>query len=166
MNPRETVQEQETVFVQEQETALSIKTILVAVDLFSHSERTVAYALSIARNFGASLKLVHVYAPPASSEFGTEDICRLLEKDRKDAERRLTNLVDQIRAIYPKCESLFTTGDPAEQVAKAAIMMRADLIVVGRHHQTLVGRFFKLDQAPKIIHRATCPVLVWDDDDD
>jgi nucleotide-binding universal stress UspA family protein len=166
MNPRETVQEQETVFVQEQETALSVKTILVAVDLFSHSERTVAYALSIARNFGASLKLVHVYAPPASSEFGTEDIYRLLEKDRKDAERRLTNLVAQIRAIYPKCESLFTTGDPAEQVARAASMMRADLIVVGRHHQTLLGRFFKLDQAPKIIHRATCPGLVWDDDDD
>ena len=152
--------------VEERETALNIKSILVAVDLSSHSDRTVAYAVSVARQFGASLKLIHVYAPPSSIEFGTEDIYRLLEKSRGDAERRLANLADQIRAIYPKCESLFTTGDPVEQVARAASMVRADLIVVGRHHQTFLGRFLKLDQAPKIVHRAACPVLVWEDNDD
>ena len=51
MNQLETVQEQETI--------LDTKTILVAVDLSSHSERTVTYAVSIARQFGASLKLIH-----------------------------------------------------------------------------------------------------------
>lgn len=151
--------------VQDQETVLDTKTILVAVDLSPHSQRTAEYAVSVAKQFGASLKVVHVYAPPTSTEFGGQDMYRLLEKDRIDAERRLTNLADQIRAFYPKCGSLFTTGDPAEQVARAANMARADLIVVGRHHQTLLGRFFKLDQASKILHRATCPVLVWEDDD-
>ena len=152
--------------VQERETALNIKSILVAVDLSSHSGRTVAYALSIAKQFGASMKLIHVYTPPASIDFGAEDLYRLLENERKDAERRLTNLTDQIRAIYPKCESLLRTGDPAEQVVRAASMVKADLVVIGRHHQTLLGRFFKLDQAPKIVHRAICPVLVSEDDDD
>jgi nucleotide-binding universal stress UspA family protein len=56
--------------VQQQETALEIKTILVAVDLSPHSERTVAYAVSIARQFGASLKVIHVYSPPTATEFG------------------------------------------------------------------------------------------------
>ena len=157
MNQLETVQEQETV--------LDIKTILVAVDLSSHSERTVGYALSIARNFGASLKLIHVYVPPGAVEFGSEDMYRLLDEGRRDAERRLTNLTSQIRAKYPNCQSLFTNGDPAEQVARAANLVRADLIVIGRHHHTFLGDFFKLDQAPKIIHRVTCPVLVWEDDD-
>ena len=151
--------------VQEQETALRLKTILVAVDLFSHSERTVDYALSIARNFGASLKLIHVYVPPNAVEFGSEDMYRLLDEGRRDAERRLTNLTNQTRAKYPNCQSLFTSGEPAEQIARAASLMRADLIVVGRHHHTLLGHFFKLDQAPKIVHRATCPVLVSEDDD-
>jgi nucleotide-binding universal stress UspA family protein len=152
--------------VQERETGLKIKSILVAVDLSVHSERTVAYAVSLARQFGASINLIHVYVPPTSTEFGAQDMYRLLEKDRGDAERRLTNLADQIRALYPKCEGLFLTGDAAEQVARAASLVRADLIVVGRHHQTFLGRFFKLDQAPKIVHRATCPVLVWEDDDE
>jgi len=151
--------------VQEQETALNVKTILVAVDLSSRSERTVAYAASIARQFGASLKVIHIYVPPASTEFGAQDMYRLLEKDREDVERRLVSLADQIQAIYPKCEAVFLTGDPAEQVARTASLVRADLIVVGRHHQTSLGRFFKLDQAPKIVHRAACPVLVWEDDD-
>jgi len=151
--------------VQEQETALRVKTILVAVDLSSHSERTVTYAVSIARQFGASLKLIHVYVPPSAVEFGSEDMYRLLAEGRRDAERRLTNLTSQIRAKYPDCQSLLTTGEPAEQVARAAAMMSADLIVVGRHHHTLFGHFLKLDQAPKIIHRAACPVLVWEDDD-
>lgn len=151
--------------VQEQETALRVKTILVAVDLSSHSERTVTYAVSIARQFGASLKLIHVYVPPTSAEFGGQDMCRLLEKDRDDFERRLISLADQIQAIYPKCEALLITGDPVEQVARIASLMRADLIVVGRHHQTFLGRFFKLDRAPRIVHRVACPVLVWEDDD-
>ena len=157
MNQLETVQEPETV--------LDIRTILVAVDLSSHSERTVGYALSIARNLGASLKLIHVYVPPSAVEFGSEDMYRLLDEGRRDAERRLTNLTNQVRAKYPNCQSLFTTGDPAEQIARAATMMRADLIVVGRHHHSLLSHFFKLDQAPKIVHRATCPVLMWEDDD-
>lgn len=151
--------------VQEQKTALNVETILVAVDLSPHSERTVAYAVSVARQFGASLKVIHVYEPQPTAEFGEQEMYRRLEKNREDTERRLASFVDRMRASYPNCESILRTGDPAEEVARAASLVRADLIVVGRHHQTFLSRFFKLDQAPKIIHRAACSVLVWEDDD-
>jgi len=105
--------------VQQRETALKIKTILVAVDLSSHSERTVAYAVPIARQFGASLKVIHVYAPPNGTEFGAQDMCRLLEKDRDDVERSLASLVDRVRAEYPRCESILRTGDVPEQIASS-----------------------------------------------
>src|SRR5260221_11819489 len=149
----------------QQEAALNVKTVLVAVDLSPRSDRTVASAFSIARQFGASLKVIHVYAPPTSTEFGAQDMYRLLEKDREDIERRLASLVDRERANYPKCESLLRTGDPSEQVARAASLERANLIAFARHHQTFLGRLLNLDQAPKIVHRAACPVLVWEDDD-
>jgi nucleotide-binding universal stress UspA family protein len=151
--------------VRQQETGLKVKTILVAVDLSSHSERTVAYAVAIARQFRASLKVIHVYSPPTATEFGAPDMCRLLEKDREDVERRLAGLADRVRAKYPNCESLLRTGDPSEQVARAANILAADLIVVGRHHQTFLGGLLNLDQAPKIVHRAVCPVLVCEYDD-
>jgi universal stress protein A len=151
--------------IQQQETGLNIKTILVAVDLSPHSERTVAYAVSISRQFGASLEVIHVYAPPTATEFGAQEMYRLLEKDREDTERRLTSLVDRVRATYPKCESLLRTGDLSEQITRAARLMRADLIVVGRHHQTFLGRILNLDQTPRIVHQAVCPVLVCEDED-
>lgn len=151
--------------VRQQETGLKVKTILVAVDLSSHSERTVAYAVAIARQFRASLKVIHVYSPPTATEFGAPDMCRLLEKDREDVERRLAGLADRVRAKYPNCESLLRTGDPSEQVARAANILAADLIVVGPHHQTFLGGLLNLDQAPKIVHRAVCPVLVCEYDD-
>ena len=150
--------------VQQQETALEIKTILVAVDLSPHSERTMANAISIARQFGASLNVIHVYAPPTATEFGAPDMCRVLEQDREDVKRRLASLVDRVRAKYPKCEPLLRTGDPSEQVVRAASLVGANLIVVGRHHQTFLARLVNLDQAPKIVHRAVCPVLVCEDD--
>ena len=151
--------------VRQQETGFKVKTILVAVDLSSHSERTVAYAVAIARQFRASLKVIHVYSPPTATEFGAQDMCRVLEKDREDVERRLAGLADRVRAKYPNCESLLRTGDPSEQVARAANVLAADLIVVGRHHQTFLGGLLNLDQAPKIVHRAVCPVLVCEYDD-
>ena len=151
--------------VQAQETVLGIKTILVAVDLAPHSERTVAYAVAVAKQFGASLKLIHVYTPPASVEFGAQDIHALLENQREDVERRLAALVNQVRGIYRKCEYLLRIGDPSEQIANAANLVDADLIVTACHHQTVVGHLLNLDKAPKIVHRARCPVLVWRDDE-
>jgi nucleotide-binding universal stress UspA family protein len=151
--------------VQDQETVLNIKTILVAVDLSFHSEKTVAYALAVARRFGASLKLIHVYTPPTSTEFGMQDTYSLLEQDREDAQRRLAALADQVRRDYPKCEYLLRTGDPSEQITNTANLLGADLIVTACHHQTVVGHLLNLDQAPKIIHRARCPVLVWRDEE-
>jgi nucleotide-binding universal stress UspA family protein len=37
----------------------------------------------------------------------------------------------------------------------------ADLIVTASHHPTFLRRLFNLDKAPRIMHRAPCPVLVY-----
>ena len=42
---------------------LPIKQIVVAVNLSVRSEKTVAYAIAIARSFGARIHLVYVQAP-------------------------------------------------------------------------------------------------------
>jgi len=53
-------------------------------------------------------------------------------------------------------------GDPVEEVASLARSLNADLIVIGSRHQTgFLGRLFAPDQERKIIHRAPCPVLIY-----
>jgi nucleotide-binding universal stress UspA family protein len=141
--------------------ALPIKQIVVAVYLSPRSEATARYALGIARALGASLVLVHVYPVTEVNEFMTEEDYRALARQRQAAQAALTKLTRTLQADYPACEERFLIGEPAEQVAWLARDINADLIVMGSHRPSLLVRLFNVDQAPHIVHRAPCPVLVY-----
>jgi nucleotide-binding universal stress UspA family protein len=55
----------------------------------------------------------------------------------------------------------FRKGDPAEQVALLAQDLDADLIITASHNPGFLTRLFGWDQAPRILQRAHCPVLVY-----
>ena len=139
----------------------NIKRIIVAVDLSPHSEKTAAYAAEFAKNVGAAVTLLHVFPPEPSSEFGTEQLYKTYETGRRLKVQKLIELVEQVRQAGVKCDHDFRVGDPAEQVIQAAQVMGADLIITAAHHPGFLGRLFGLDQAPRILHRASCPVLVY-----
>ena len=140
---------------------LNIRKIVVAVDLSPHSEKTAAYAADFAKNVGASVTLVHVFPSEPTPEFAGEGFYESFERGRRLMLGKLTKLVEQVRATGMKCDYDFRIGDPAEEVTRAARESRADLIISATHHPGLLGRFFGLDQAPRILHRAACPVLVY-----
>ena len=131
------------------------------MDLSHHSENTVAYALRIARGFGAAITLVHVYPPEPITYFTMERIHDCFAEERLSAEQKLEDLSERIRQTYPSCSAEFCMGNPAEEVALIATKLNADLIVTASHHRSFLGQLFNLDQAPKITHRAPCPVLIY-----
>ena len=141
----------------------SVKKIVAALDLSPHSEATAQYALEIAKTLGASLVLVHVYEPIQINEFTTEEGFRVLDHDQQVMQQTLTDLTKTIQKTYSACTEKFAVGEPAEEVALAARELNADLIITASHHPSFLGRLFGLDQAPKILHRAPCPVLVYHD---
>ena len=138
---------------------LDIRRILVAVDLSLHSERTATYAANFAKSFGASVTLAHVFATEPVRTLNANETPA--EAERHDTERKLGELVGKIRRIYPKCEMRFRNGDPAEAIVGLAQDMAADLIITASHHPGFLTRLFGWDQAPRILHRAHCPVLVY-----
>ena len=140
----------------------SLQKILVAVDLSDHSIATVRYAAEIARYFDASLTISHVYSPQPMDEFASgKSYGALLERQQNDALTRLDELTYQVRAFLPACKPVLLVGDPAEQISTFARNSDTDLIVTASHHPSFLGRLFGLDQAPKIMHRAPCSVLVY-----
>jgi nucleotide-binding universal stress UspA family protein len=146
---------------------LHMKQIVVSVDLSIHSETTVAYAVKIARIFGATIYLVHVLVPPESIvEYSSESFYQYLEEERCGVERELRNLCEKTRRVYPNCVFEFRVGNPADQVSQLARTLDADLIITASHHTRLLGGLFNLGQAPKIMHHAPCLVLVYHDDQD
>jgi nucleotide-binding universal stress UspA family protein len=140
---------------------VSVQRVLVAVDLTKHSEATAHYAAEIAKCFDASLYVVHVFASEPYYEFGTEGAYNLIEQERQDLHANLDRLTEQVRRLVPVCESVFLVGEPAEQISALARDVNADLIVTASHHPSFLGRLFNLDKAPKIMHQAPCPVLVY-----
>jgi nucleotide-binding universal stress UspA family protein len=141
---------------------LSIRQVAVAVDLLAHSQKMVAYAVGIAKRFGATVYLVYVHAPPeALVEYTTEEFHDYLERERRDRERALEELCAKTRHAYPNCGAEFRVGNPADEILKLAQTLHVDLIITASHHTSFLGRLFDLDQGSKMMHRATCPVLIY-----
>jgi nucleotide-binding universal stress UspA family protein len=144
--------------------ALHMKQIVVAIDLSPHSKKTVAYAVEIARIFGATIYLVYIHALPESQiEYTTQPLHEYLEEERRGLEQELRNLCEKTRQIYPNCGFEFRVGNPADQVSQLAHTLDADLIITASYHTSFLGGLFNLGQAPKIMHRAPCSVLVYHD---
>ena len=143
--------------------ALPIKQIVVAVDLTARSEKTVAYAIAIARSFGARIHLAYVCAPESITEYTHKGVHENLEGERRSFQQELQNLWDRTRKIYPNSGADLRVGDPAGEVSQLASTLDADLIITASHHPSFLARLLNLDQAPKIMHRAPCSVLVYHD---
>jgi nucleotide-binding universal stress UspA family protein len=140
---------------------VSIKKVLVAVDLSHHSEATAFYAAGIASHFGASLTIVHVNEPIPLSEYTCESTCTLFDIQHDHLQKLLERITQKIRQSGVLSDSFFLVGEPAGQISGLAREIDADLIVTASHHLTFLGRLFNLDKAPQIMHQAPCPVLVY-----
>ena len=142
-------------------TSVLLRKIVVAVDLSDHSEATVRYAAVIAGCFSASLSVVYVYEPAPLGEYVCESTFTILEEERDRLCKLLGELTQKVKSSGLMCKAVFLVGDPAEQIAKLARKVDADLIITGSNESTFLGRLFNLAKAPRIMHRAPCPVLVY-----
>jgi universal stress protein A len=140
---------------------VSIKKVLVAVDLSHHSEATAFYAAGIANQFGASLTIVHVYEPVPLSDYCCESTFTLLDNQQDCLQELLDGLTQKTQQLGVSSDSFFLIGEPAGKISGLAREIHADLIVTASHHLTFLGRLFNLEKAPQIIHQAPCPVLVY-----
>ena len=141
------------------EDGLNIKKIVVAVDLSSHSEKTATYAANFAKRFDASITLVHVCNVEPVRTLNAFETPK--EEKRHNIERKLGELVKKICETYPKCDLWFRNGHPGEQIALLAQDLDVDLIITASRHPGFLSRLFGWDQAPRIVHRAHCPVLIY-----
>lgn len=85
-----------------------------------------------------------------------------------DADRGAEAL-DRARAAYgtgAEVRMLASYDRPAEVLVEHAKEVGADLIVVGAHHHSLLGRIFQGSTTDGVVHHAPCPVLVVPDIDD
>lgn len=137
--------------------------ILYASDFSPASRPAFRRALGLARANRASLTIVHVYSivvPMMGEGYVMGQVYDKWMADiRADAQRRLGRLVAQARKSGVRAKGLVLEGIPHDRIVRAARSTRADLIVLGTHGRTGLGRVFLGSVAARVVTLAHCPVL-------
>lgn len=134
---------------------LALQTILHPTDFSDRSEYAFRLACALARDYGARLVVIHVLAPPVIG-YGEGVIPPEPDLMRAEARHQLESLpMPQDLHI----DRQIAEGEPVTEVLRAADEVGADLIVMGTHGRTGVGRLLMGSVAELVVRRAPCPVL-------
>jgi nucleotide-binding universal stress UspA family protein len=133
--------------------AIAIRKIICALDLTPRSEAVLAAGAQMAEEYGAQLILVH--AVPGSDAIPEKLMdCELRRHLMAQSREQLLALASKANVQATLCAD---SGDVAKVVHRCAQEQKADLVVIGRGHQTGFGRLRTHSYA--IIRESPCPVL-------
>ena len=135
--------------------AFRLKKLLVPVDFSACSRKALHYAISLARQFGAELTVLHVVqAYPPMPEMGPVDV-----ESVQDAHEELAVLQETIgHAIASK--TMVRTGTAYAEIINAAKELDIDLVVLSTHGRTGLVHVLLGSTAEKVARHAGCPVLI------
>jgi nucleotide-binding universal stress UspA family protein len=140
----------------------SFSKILVPVDFLPHSAAAVRHALDLAVQHSAEVILLYAYEPgeyPATPGDVIYDAEQLLHmstqvRARLDAVRRDADPLGRCRITTRVAQ-----GTAPRAIVEVATEQAVDLIVMGTHGRTGVGRAVWGSVAEQVMRRAPCPVL-------
>ena len=153
------------------------KKILVALDMSAMAEDVFARALSIAKNDGAELLLLHVisseednsplplppeiveFYPAAGNELTLETWQKQWENYIQEGLRLLKQHTQEAIAADVQAEYTQTQGSPARIICQLARDRQVDLIVIGRRGRTGLSEMLLGSVSNYVLHHAPCSVL-------
>jgi len=144
---------------QEVATAIEIRNILLATDFGATTETALHYSLAIARRYGAKIYLVHVVRPDLI-QFGGGDNRAALDGAWREAQRHMTDLLIAGHLQGVEHQVVVEQGDVWSVLAAKIEELRIDLLVVGTHGRSRIGKLLLGSVAEQIFRQATCPVLM------
>jgi nucleotide-binding universal stress UspA family protein len=137
--------------------------ILHASDFSPASRRAFDQALGLAKANGAALTLVHVLEPvilwAEDAYVSPQAYDRLLTSARTTAAKQLDALVRRAKTAGVRVTGRLVEGNPREAIPRAAKRSHADLIVVGTHGRTGLGKLLLGSVAERVVATAPCAVL-------
>jgi len=139
--------------------------ILCATDFSDPSYEGLTAAADLARQFNASLTVVHVIAPmpavPTTTPFAASgiDLKQYFNNVEVSAKGELNRLATRYSTPGLEIGTAILTGDPAEEIVDYAAANRCDMIVLSTHGHSGWKRFITGSVAEKVVRSADRAVL-------
>jgi nucleotide-binding universal stress UspA family protein len=136
---------------------IQLKNILYATDFSRAADAAFPYAAEFARRFGARFYAIHVRTPENYVLAAPET----WPSANGEYEKQENALREVLRNDLPHIETdVLTAEGGVWPVLKSVIdEKKIDLLVLGTHGRTGIGKFFLGSVAEDIVRRAPCPVL-------
>jgi len=136
---------------------LSIHTLLHPTDFSDQSQYAFWLACAMARDYGARLVVLHVAPLAAPLYYGEGMIPPDPEELCAAAQEKLNRLEAPNAGV--RLERRLERGSAALEILRVGQEIQTDLIVMGTHGRTGLGRLLMGSVAEQVVRKAPCPVL-------
>ena len=139
--------------------------VLIAIDQSPFSEAALQSVLARPWPPNSEFKVLHVVEPPSllmGREMGGYDpefeaVWKALREQAKELVEKAAN---KVRAARLPVSTELVEGDPKAQIIDIANEWKADMIVLGSHGRTGVGRFLMGSVSQDVVRHAHCSVEI------
>jgi len=143
---------------------ITLKKVLVPIDRSEYREKILAYAIALAKAWGAELTAIHVIDPGRGVPGGRikEKEQQREEEARREAQTLVMNTIDPLmdkEGLMIKKEVIERSDSISKSIITYARQNKFDVIVIGTKGMTAVEEFFLGSVANNVIHHAHCPVF-------
>ena len=149
--------------------------VLVPLDGSEHSDRALATALQIAKNFNGEITLLHVYSvtvtpvvipePTTLNPTGvpiatSAEVSKMVDAARDAGKRILADGEQKVKAESVPVETSLREGNSSQEIVKAAKEGQFDLIVIGARGIHRLRDLLMGSVTEGVVKHASCSVLV------
>ena|SRR5436190_3478465 len=140
----------------------AITRILVPTDFSESADAALAYAVRLADQVGATVRLVHVFEDPDALSLYSEVYVPIPPDVRAEI---LTDMQRQLTARaaasgHGNITTAVLNGAAAQTIVEGATAQQCDLIVMGTHGRHGMAHLLMGSVAERVVRTAVCPVLV------
>jgi nucleotide-binding universal stress UspA family protein len=155
-----------TVHPEDRDRHRPLATVLLPTDFSADARRAARAALGLLGGQtpgGPSVRLVLLHAfnlPIEYTAYGPiPTSLHYLRDTGAEAEARLAEEAERLRAEGFEVETIAREGDPAEVIAEEARRCQADLLALGTHGRSGLAHLLLGSTAERVVQHAPCPVL-------
>lgn len=150
-----------------QKNNVAIKNILLAIDKSGYKDKTIAYALTLAKESGAEVTAVHVISKASLGATGDVlgyyrggQLKAYQEELKKDAEKFLDGVVTLGKKEGIKVHNQVLVDSSIKRaIIDFAKKEKMDVIVIGTKGMTGIEKFLMGSVASDVVAHAHCPVF-------